>query len=180
MAVTAARVTGGPGPEADRLLADTTALARRCYLDPRRDLGIGARHLPEPSLQETSLPGTSLQGTSLACREPACREPACREPASRPPADREPASRPPADREPASQPPGDPQARLRHACEQALPGYRGSRHAARERLEHELATSPVPTWPPTSSPWPTWPGASGSAASAARSAGRGPAAWSTT
>ena len=101
MAHTAARVTGGAGPDADRLLADTAALARRCYLDPGRDLGIGARHLPETSRSETGLPGTSQQGTGRQG--------------------------------------GDPQARLRHACEQALPGYRGSRHAARERLEHELA-----------------------------------------
>jgi error-prone DNA polymerase len=101
MAVTAARVAGGAGHDADLLLADTAALARRCYLDPCRDLGIGARHLPEPSPLEPSpleprRTGTGRQG-------------------------------------------GDPQARLRHACEQALPGYRGSRHAARERLEHELA-----------------------------------------
>ena len=107
MAHTAARVTGGAGPDADRLLADTAALARRCYLDPGRDLGIGARHLPEPSLQKP------------ACREPACREPAAgnqpagNQPAGNQPAGNqppglrptaEPASRPPADREPASRP----------------------------------------------------------------------------
>ena len=113
MAVTAARVTGGAGHDADRLLADTAALARRCYLDPRRDLGIGARHLPEPGLPGTSLPGTSLPATSLSATT----------------------SRP----DPGLPGAGDPLARLRHACEQALPGYRGSRHAARERLEHELA-----------------------------------------
>ncbi len=97
MAVTAARVAGQAGEDAARLLADTAALARRCYLDPRRDLGIGARHLPE-----VSPPGTG-----------------------------------PRHGRPRTA--GDPQALLRHACEQALPGYRGSRHAARERLEHELA-----------------------------------------
>jgi error-prone DNA polymerase len=107
MEITAARVTGGAGRDADRLLADTAALARRCYLDPGRDLGIGARHLPEPGL-----PGTSLLTTGLSA-----------------------ISRP----EPGLSAVGDPLAQLRHACEQALPGYRGSRHAARERLEHELA-----------------------------------------
>jgi error-prone DNA polymerase len=107
MAVTAARVTGGAGHDADRLLADTAALARRCYLDPRRDLGIGARHLPETTRPGTTLPVPTLPVPSLPI-----------------------ASLPGA---------GDPLARLRHACEQALPGYRGSRHAARERLEHELA-----------------------------------------
>ena len=35
--------------EADILLADTVELARRCYLDPKTDLGIGTRHLPEMS-----------------------------------------------------------------------------------------------------------------------------------
>ena len=35
---------------ADRLIADTLALARRCAQHPRRDLGIGAVHLPEPEV----------------------------------------------------------------------------------------------------------------------------------
>ena len=35
---------------ADRLIADTLALAMRCAQHPRRDLGIGAVHLPEPRI----------------------------------------------------------------------------------------------------------------------------------
>jgi error-prone DNA polymerase len=35
---------------ADRLIADTHALAMRCAQHPRRDLGIGAVHLPEPEV----------------------------------------------------------------------------------------------------------------------------------
>ncbi len=35
---------------ADRLLADTLSLAHRCAQHPRRDLGIGAVHLPEPHI----------------------------------------------------------------------------------------------------------------------------------
>ncbi|MGN6611586.1 MAG: DNA polymerase III subunit alpha [Angustibacter sp.] len=35
--------------QARRLLDDTVALAQRCVLDPRRDLGLGSVHLPEPS-----------------------------------------------------------------------------------------------------------------------------------
>ncbi|WP_426566614.1 DNA polymerase III subunit alpha [Angustibacter sp. McL0619] len=36
--------------EVRRLLADTAALAGRCELDPRADLGIGSVHLPEPAV----------------------------------------------------------------------------------------------------------------------------------
>ncbi|GAA1790626.1 MAG: DNA polymerase III subunit alpha [Actinobacteria bacterium] len=35
---------------ADRLIAETLALAHRCAQNPRRDLGIGAVHLPEPHI----------------------------------------------------------------------------------------------------------------------------------
>jgi error-prone DNA polymerase len=47
-----AGVSGGDSGERDRarqLMADTVALARRCALDSRTDLGIGSVHLPEPS-----------------------------------------------------------------------------------------------------------------------------------
>jgi error-prone DNA polymerase len=36
--------------QAQQLLDDTAALAARCLLDPRTDLGIGSVHLPEPSV----------------------------------------------------------------------------------------------------------------------------------
>jgi error-prone DNA polymerase len=56
MARTAAAVAaaaGGGGrvahEQARQLLDDTAALARRCVLDPRTDLGLGSVHLPEPS-----------------------------------------------------------------------------------------------------------------------------------
>jgi error-prone DNA polymerase len=45
---------------ADRLLADTLALAHRCAQHPRRDLGIGAVHLPEPEVIGIP-PGTDPQ-----------------------------------------------------------------------------------------------------------------------
>ncbi|MBL8929744.1 MAG: DNA polymerase III subunit alpha [Kineosporiaceae bacterium] len=44
-----ARAAGEPDDGAT-LLADTRALARRCVLDPRADLGIGSVHFPEPYL----------------------------------------------------------------------------------------------------------------------------------
>jgi error-prone DNA polymerase len=37
---------------AHKLLADTAALAQRCSLDPRRDLGLGRLHLPETGRQD--------------------------------------------------------------------------------------------------------------------------------
>jgi error-prone DNA polymerase len=45
MAAVAAGIAGETG--AALLLEDTARLARRCYLDPGKDLGIGTRHLPE-------------------------------------------------------------------------------------------------------------------------------------
>jgi error-prone DNA polymerase len=45
MHAVAVRVAGHD--DAGNLIADTAALARRCFLDPARDLGIGSRHLPE-------------------------------------------------------------------------------------------------------------------------------------
>ena len=41
---------GADPARAERLIADTLALARRCAQHPRRDLGIGAVHLPEPHI----------------------------------------------------------------------------------------------------------------------------------
>ncbi len=43
----AARMSGGGGREGHDLVARTRALAERCALDPRGDLGIGEVHLPE-------------------------------------------------------------------------------------------------------------------------------------
>ncbi|MDO3397707.1 DNA polymerase III subunit alpha [Nocardioides sp. SOB44] len=45
-----ARAGAGTGREALRLLARTRALAERCALDPRADLGLGEVHFPEFSL----------------------------------------------------------------------------------------------------------------------------------
>ncbi|WP_460460244.1 DNA polymerase III subunit alpha, partial [Angustibacter peucedani] len=57
MARTAAEMAGAlggghqaAGEQARRLLDDTAALAARCRLDPRADLGIGSVHLPEPAV----------------------------------------------------------------------------------------------------------------------------------
>ncbi len=49
--------------EADRLLAATRALADRCALDPRDDLGLGVIHLPELRLASG---GTGRQGPGAA------------------------------------------------------------------------------------------------------------------
>ena len=81
---TAARTGTNPGPgrgssvrrqpvgeraRADRLLADTHALAMRCAQHPRRDLGIGAVHLPEPEILGIS-PGTDPQEVlARRCRD---------------------------------------------------------------------------------------------------------------
>jgi error-prone DNA polymerase len=52
MAATARRVADAAGEDdgGARLLADTEALARRCRLDPRADLGVGSVHFPEHHL----------------------------------------------------------------------------------------------------------------------------------
>src|SRR3990170_2521583 len=42
-----AGIGSDPGREAQRLLAHTRAVADRCALDPRRDLGLGEVHFPE-------------------------------------------------------------------------------------------------------------------------------------
>ena len=50
MAAIAERVAAAmarPARTAARLLTDTAELARRCVLDPARDLGVGSHHLPE-------------------------------------------------------------------------------------------------------------------------------------
>ncbi len=44
------RLPAGERARADRLIADTHALAMRCAQHPRRDLGIGSVHLPEPEV----------------------------------------------------------------------------------------------------------------------------------
>jgi error-prone DNA polymerase len=48
MYAVATAVTGGDQGRAERLMHDTLALALACAQHPRRDLGIGAIHLPEP------------------------------------------------------------------------------------------------------------------------------------
>jgi error-prone DNA polymerase len=45
MHAVAVRVAGHS--DAENLISDTGKLARRCFLDPVRDIGIGSRHLPE-------------------------------------------------------------------------------------------------------------------------------------
>ena len=55
--------------QARRLLDDTAALAARCVLDPRTDLGIGSVHLPEPGvlgLRPDQRPGAVLRERALA------------------------------------------------------------------------------------------------------------------
>ena len=73
MARTAADVAAALGggahvadEQARRLLDDTAALAARCVLDPRTDLGIGSVHLPEPTVLGIS-PGDD-PGRVLAAR----------------------------------------------------------------------------------------------------------------
>lgn len=46
--------------EARRLLARTRAVADRCALDPRTDLGIGEVHFPELTLSDTSAPSADV------------------------------------------------------------------------------------------------------------------------
>ena len=75
MARTAAEVAATLGggrhlahEQARRLLDDTAALAARCVLDPRTDLGIGSVHLPEPAvlgLRPDQPPGTVLRERAL-------------------------------------------------------------------------------------------------------------------
>ncbi|BBA96474.1 putative DNA polymerase III alpha subunit [Actinacidiphila reveromycinica] len=45
-----AECAGDDPRRADRLLADTVATAAACRLDPKADLGLGARHFPEPAV----------------------------------------------------------------------------------------------------------------------------------
>lgn len=76
MARTAAEVAATLGggshlarEQARRLLDDTAALAARCVLDPRADLGIGSVHLPEPAvlgLRPHQYPGAVLRERALA------------------------------------------------------------------------------------------------------------------
>jgi error-prone DNA polymerase len=76
MARTAAEVAATLGggshharEQAQQLLDDTAALAARCLLDPRADLGIGSVHLPEPAvlgLRPDQHPGAVLRERALA------------------------------------------------------------------------------------------------------------------
>ena len=76
MARTAAEVAATLGggshlakEQARQLLDDTAALAARCVLDPRTDLGIGSVHLPEPAvlgLTPDQHPGAVLRERALA------------------------------------------------------------------------------------------------------------------
>ena len=66
-----AGVSGGATAErerADRLLADTVALARACAQDSRTDLGIGAVHLPEPSVLGLSSTDVPQEVLAARCR----------------------------------------------------------------------------------------------------------------
>jgi error-prone DNA polymerase len=86
MAALAARITGEAtvgtrtaagtrttaGTQADALLRDTAEIARRCYLDPKADLGIGVRHLPETpgELRALCEPGIAgYRGDKRAARD---------------------------------------------------------------------------------------------------------------
>ncbi|HEY7722429.1 MAG TPA: DNA polymerase III subunit alpha [Pedococcus sp.] len=60
MHAVALAVTSGDRARADALLASTLAMALACAQDPRRDLGIGAVHLPEPAALAIA-PGTHPQ-----------------------------------------------------------------------------------------------------------------------
>ena len=51
---------GDSGPEARRLLARTRAVADRCALDPRADLGIGEVHFPELALSDPTAPSADV------------------------------------------------------------------------------------------------------------------------
>jgi error-prone DNA polymerase len=71
------RAAGCPGPwaclgrcsdPAHALLADTAALARRCYLDLDRDLGLGRLHLPETDAQ-TAVQDDAMNQLSRRCAE---------------------------------------------------------------------------------------------------------------
>ena len=60
MHAVARQVTSGDASRADALIARTLALALECAQDARRDLGIGAVHLPEPAALAIE-PGTDPQ-----------------------------------------------------------------------------------------------------------------------
>ena len=68
MHAVARQVTSGDAARADALVARTLTLAMECAQDARRDLGIGAVHLPEPTALDI-VPGTEPQ----AVLEERCR-----------------------------------------------------------------------------------------------------------
>ncbi len=57
---------GDPSREAERLLARTRAVADRCALDPRTDLGLGEVHFPEFDLADSRVPPRTVTGDSRA------------------------------------------------------------------------------------------------------------------
>ncbi len=57
---------GDPAREAERLLARTRAVADRCALDPRADLGLGEVHFPELELARTGAAPRAVAGDSPA------------------------------------------------------------------------------------------------------------------
>ncbi len=67
------RLAGLGDRDARGLLAQTRAVADRCALDPRADLGLGEVHLPELMPSRRKLP-TSPGGSSVTCADSALRQ----------------------------------------------------------------------------------------------------------
>jgi error-prone DNA polymerase len=59
---------------AHELLADTAALARRCFLDPDRDLGLGRLHLPETGARAATRNADTRNAGALAQLSRRCDE----------------------------------------------------------------------------------------------------------
>ena len=121
----AAAMTGPDGRSgtaglATRLLAATEELAARCALDPARDLGVGARHLPAIAARKRAAAGAPRP---LRARDPAPR------------VSHRPSRQPPAGRQPGSGPPGTPATALSAS-------WRSSPRPAWPRT-----SSRWPTWP---------------------------------
>lgn len=64
----ALEVTGGDTGRALRLLAMTASLAAECVQDARRDLGIGAVHLPEPEILQIPAGTDPMEVLAQRCR----------------------------------------------------------------------------------------------------------------
>ncbi|MFE3738090.1 DNA polymerase III subunit alpha [Streptomyces sp. NPDC059134] len=72
MADAARRIAACAGADprrAARLLADTTATADACTVDPTADLGLGARHFPEPAVFGAGSPTDGTDGAARLLRQ---------------------------------------------------------------------------------------------------------------